>query len=304
MQPAAAPQGKASRGQGGRAGFCPPGWDSVRLVSPAASLFPLLRGDLLLSSHPTRLPECHHVPESPQGHGTGMTRAGKHRESPAPRRGALVMQTLGMELQASSSWSGSVPCPSGGEGPSPRRRRTAPHGKKGNAARSPTALPEQVLRQGQHEGQARGHGTALAPGKSPALVPWPPLGRRGRCSCCHPRRRQGDRWVPRTAGTRRVQGDLRSKRSGLVPFLAPGLGDTSGSSSPPPRTAPDLQTPGEGDRMLLPSPTAAAQQEGDSAPHTHARTPSYTSTTAWAWVPAQGAPLLQEKVLMDSVSGW
>lgn len=34
------------------------------------------------------------------------------------------------------------------------------------------------------------------------------------------------------------------------------------------------------------------------------RHPTHTSTTAQAWVPARGPPLVQEKVLVDSVPGW
>lgn len=51
------------------------------------------------------------------------------RGHPAPRWGALVTQTLGTEPQASSSWPGFAPQPSGGEGAFPRmrgRRRVQP----------------------------------------------------------------------------------------------------------------------------------------------------------------------------------
>lgn len=106
--------------------------------------------------------------------------------------------------------------------------------------------PDGTTRAGAVSGTARGTspGTWHSAGarKKPCSCPLACPRAGGRCSCCHPRCRQGDRWVPRMAGTGWVQGDPRSKRRGLAPFLA-WLGDTSGSASPPPHAAPDLRTP-------------------------------------------------------------
>lgn len=215
------------------------------------------------------------------------------RESPDPRRGALWMQTLGMQPQASPSWSGSVLHPLGDrgiprEGDCSTQRERQHHEEPNGATRADTAAAAA-------RGTSPGTGHSSGARKGPALVPWAPLGQKGGCSSCHPRCRQGDQWVPRTARTGRVQGDLQSTKNGLVPLLVPGLGNTSGSPSSSPHTVPDPHVPGEGDCAALPSLTAAAGG-GRCSLHTH--------TSTMARVPAQGAALLQEKVPLDSVPGW
>lgn len=177
------PPGELRGAAGDAAGSSVPGqsqpeWRKSRILTSRTGLGKTGVPSSLTPPSPTRGPSIvitsHPAPSaitSWDAHGDTHGSVGGRRESPAAQRGMLGMQMLGMEPQASSSWSGSVPHPWGGEGASWRRRRAASHGKKGNAARSPAALPEQMLWQGWHKGQALGHGTALAPGGSPALDP-------------------------------------------------------------------------------------------------------------------------------------
>lgn len=192
-----------------------------------------------------------------------------HRESPAPWRGAPRMQTLGMEPQASPSWPGSVPHPLGDrgipeeEGCSPQKERQ--HHEEPDGATRADAVAAAA------RGTSPGTGHSSDARKGSALVPWPPLGQKGWCSCCHPRHRQGDQWVPRTARTDGVEGDLHSTKSGLMPLLVPGLGNTSGSPTSLRHTVPDSQACREGDYVALPSLTAAAGR-GRFSLHTHIST--------------------------------
>lgn len=112
--------------------------------------------------------------------------------------------------------------------------------------RSPTALPEQVLCQGQHEGQALGRGTALAPGKSPALVPWPAPGRGDGAAAATPgagRVTDGSPGWPGPAGFKVTR---EAKDVGLRPSL------------------PGWETPRAPlHRLLTPPQTCGPPQEGD-----------------------------------------
>ena len=292
MQPAAASQGKASPGGeeqdlSSRMGLGETGVPSS--VTPAS---PTRGPSTIITSRP--------VPSATTSreHSIGMSPAGGCRESPAARRGAGHGAT-GILLLV---WICPPPFTRRGEGASPEEEGCIPRKE-----RKCCEEPDGATRAGAAAGTARGTspGTRHGPGarKKPCPHPLASPGVEGKVQLPPSRRRQGDRWVPGTAGTGRVQGDLRSTKSWLAPFLAPGLGDTSGSSSPLCHAAPDLETPREGDHTVLPPLTAAAQLEGDGAPCTHAHTPSHTSTTAQAWVPARGPHLLQEKVLVDSAPG-
>lgn len=206
------------------------------------SSVPLLREDLLPSSHPDQLPVSTH-PGKPGGPW--------HWHDPIG-----VMQTLGMEPQTSSSWSGSVPHPSGGE----------EHPRRGMAAASPRKKGAQgcFQRKRWHKEQVLEHSMALRPGKSPVPSSGLAWGRGDGAAAVGPgtgRVSDGSPGQPGPAGFKVTC----KAQSGRMPSLPHGwrhLGLLF--------TSPELQTPGKGS-VVLPTPMAAAQLAGDGAPApTHA----------------------------------
>lgn len=181
-----------------------------------------------------------HILGSLGGHGTGIG----------------VMQTLGMEPQTSSSWSGSVPHPSGGE----------EHPRRGTAAASPRKKGAQgcFQRKCWHKEQALGHSMALRPGKSPVPSSGLTWGRGDGAAAVGPgmgRVSDGSPGQPGPAGFK-VTCKAQSGHMPSLPHRWRHLGLLF--------TSPDLQTPGKGS-VVLPTLMAAAQLAGDggSAP-THA----------------------------------
>lgn len=109
------------------------------------------------------------------------------------------------------------------------------------------ALPEQVLWQGQHEGQALGRGTALAPGKSPALVPWPAPGRGDGAAAATPGAGRVTDGSPGQPGPAGFKVTCEAKDVGLRPSL--------------PRSWETPRAPLH--RLLTPPRTCGPPREGD-----------------------------------------
>lgn len=203
-------------------------------MSPVASL-----GYETFCHHHTRTSsQVQHILGSLWGHGTGVTLLG----AADPGHGATGILLL--------VWI----CPIGGRGASKEGESCTP-GKKGAQGC--------FQRKCWHKEQALGHSMAGRPGKSPVPSSCLAWGR-------------GDGAAPAGPGTGRVSGGSPSQgpagfkvtckaQGGLMPSLPHGwrhLGLLL--------TCPDLQTPGKG-TMALPTPVAAAQLAGDSAPApTHA----------------------------------
>lgn len=192
------------------------------------------------------------------------------------------MQTLGMEPQASSSWCGSVPHPSGGE-EHPRRGRAAPLRKKGAQGC--------FQRRCWHKEQALGQSMTLRPGKTPLLSSCPAWGRGDGAAAAGPGMGRVSEGSPGWPGPAEFRVTCKAQ-SEHMPSLPHGM-----EASWAPLHLPRPANPWEGEHG---SPTlmAAAQLAGDSALQ-----PPTPFITQWCQLEGHPAPGCKIPFLVASTFG-